>query len=461
MFGKTTQAKPYRPQFATNSIFDIMSGRYELGCKGEWILNGGVANIEGFTGPGNSFKTTFALFRMLSVLNHYPEAKAFFYDTESSASLGRLKDLANNIDPTGKLADSLEEDQQRFSFTSIEYYNGSEWFDLFKGYLFEKIKGMKPLETPFLDIKENKPYSILPPFVGGIDSYSMFQSGAVFKKSEKGSVGESDLNAIAMTNSNAKDQLLAMLPGLTAKANALIFMTAHMGEQIVMDQYNAPKKKLWTVTGNKKMKKVPESFTFLTNNLYEVVGLTPLLNKGDKKPEFPISKDDCVEGDTDLIDVTLKPVRTKYGLTGLPMKFIVSQREGFKPELTNYWFVKNLDRFGLSDNAVNQRLDLMPDFVFTRNNIRDVIKQNPRFNRALHILMELCYMKHHWHNIRDDIPTPKELYEGMIKLGYSWDDILDTRSYWTFDQYTNPTKYLSTRDLLDIYHGRKKPYWMT
>jgi hypothetical protein len=52
MFAKFKQAKPFRPQFSIGCLFDIATGRYEKGMKGENILNGGVANIEGVTGPG-------------------------------------------------------------------------------------------------------------------------------------------------------------------------------------------------------------------------------------------------------------------------------------------------------------------------------------------------------------------------------------------------------------------------
>ena len=118
MFAKFKQAKPFRPQFSIGCLFDIATGRYEKGMKNENILNGGVANIEGVTGPGNSFKSTVAHFRMLKMLKNYIIATGFMYDTENSASLNRLKDLAMVIDPTGWLAASLDDEEvQRFLFT--------------------------------------------------------------------------------------------------------------------------------------------------------------------------------------------------------------------------------------------------------------------------------------------------------------------------------------------------------
>jgi hypothetical protein len=173
--------------------------------KGENILNGGVANIEGVTGPGNSFKSTIAHFRMLKVLLNYVVATGFMYDTENSATLSRLKDLANVIDPSGALARSLDDEElQRFLFTDAAEYNGSDWWALFKEGVIERIEKLKEIDTPFLNVKTNECYKLLPPMVGEIDSFSQFQTAAVFKKVEAGKVGESELNFVSMQNSNGK-----------------------------------------------------------------------------------------------------------------------------------------------------------------------------------------------------------------------------------------------------------------
>ena len=56
--------------------------------------------------------------------------------------------------------------------------------------------------------------------------------------------------------------------------------------------------------------------------------------------------------------------------------------------------------------------------------------------------------------------SPKELYEDIKKLGYDWNVLLNTRGYWTIDQYTNPVPYLSTVDLLRMRKGLYEPYWL-
>ena len=74
-----------------------------------------------------------------------------------------------------------------------------------------------------------------------------------------------------MHNAAAKAQLLDTLPYLASKAGFSMILTAHMGDTIVMDKYDGPKKKLAFVKANRKMKKTTEGFTFLTNNLFESI----------------------------------------------------------------------------------------------------------------------------------------------------------------------------------------------
>lgn len=457
---KFKQAAPFRPMLNVGALMDIQTGRYIRGAKGESILNGGVANIEGITGPGNSMKSTMANYRLLVVLLRYLIAMAFVYDTENSATRLRYQQLAKFLDPTGELSESLSEDIGRFGFTDAAEYDGTQWFSVLKETVAERLKEDTKIPTPFVD-KLGNPINIYAPALGLIDSFSQFQSSAVRTKADKGDVGESDLNAIAMQNANAKAQVMDALPILTSKGGFYMAMTAHMGDTIVMDQYSQPKKKLAFVKNTRKMKKVPEGFTFLTNNLFEITDLKPLINQGTKQVEFPRSKEDDLKGNTDLMLATVLPIRTKSGITGIPFELIFSQTDGLQATLSEFWYCKTFDRYGLSSNPQNQFIDLYPDVKFTRNTIRELIKQDPLFCRAMQITADMCQMRNLWHDFSDEyLVSPAELYKGLKEKGYDWDVLLRTRTWWTFDQYTHPIPFLSTKDLLDMYHGTYKPYWM-
>lgn len=458
---KFKSTTPFRPMPNVGALMDIQTGKYFVGMQGESILNGGVAQIEGYTGPGNSMKSTLMWFRLLMVFLRYEMSTGFAYDTENSANLPRLMALANEIDPTGALAASLDEEIERFSLTSAEVYGGTKWFHEFKNHCKNREKEDKKWDTPFKG-QDGNPIKAYTPIVGAVDSFSQFRTDAVQTKADKGDIGESDLNTLAMQNANGKAQVMDELPILAGKSGISVMLSAHMGDVIVMDQYNGPKKKLWGVKANRKMKKVPESFTFLTNNLFEIIDLKPLFNKTTGGSEYPLNPDDDMKGNTDLMCVTIMPIRTKYGITGIPFELLISQTHGVQATLSEFWYCKNYDRFGIGGNLVHMELDLYPGVKFTRNNIRQLIKSDPKFCRAMQITSDLCQMRNLWgqyayENIKF---TPKELYDKLKADGYDWDVLLNTRTYWTYDQYTHPVPFLSTKDLINMHNGSYRPYWM-
>lgn len=453
---------PFRPLFNVGALMDIQTGRYFKGMKGENILNGGVAQVEGITAIGNSYKSTIMHHRQLTVLARYIQAAGFAYDTENSATLRRYQELADQIDPTGELSKSLREEVGRFNLTSAEIYNGTEWFNIFREMANDRAKNDKKIPTPFIEESTGKPILWFTPIIGEVDSLSMFRSAVVQDKIDKGGIGDSSLNTVYMAGSSAKGQFVDELPNITGRSGFCVMMSAHMGDIIVMDQYNGPSKKLADVKANRKMKKVPESFTFLTNNLFEITGTAKLINKSTGASEFPINEEDDMKGNVDLRVVTVLPIRTKYGCTGIPFELIVSQTYGVQPTLSEFWYIKNYNRYGLNSNVVQNELDLYPGVKFTRQRIRSLIKEDPLFCRAMQITSDLAQMKNLWPEYAYEriTFTPAELREKLIADGYDWEVLLKTRPYWTFDQYEHPVPFLSTKDLIEMYHGDYKPYWL-
>lgn len=457
---KFKQAAQFRPMYNVGGLFDLQTGRYQRGKRGESILNGGMDRTEGVTGPGNSMKSTLMHYRLLMVLLRYANASGFCYDTENSATRDRFISLANFIDPTGKLGESLREEYGRFSFTSASEHNGTEWFDIFREGALARIKEEKLIETPFVD-DMGRPLMTYSPVIGEIDSLSTFNTDATIKKRDKESVGDAKMNPLNMTNQGGKSQLIDMLPVITGRAAISVMMSAHMGDVIVMDEYNGPSKKLAFVKNTRKMKKTPENFTFLTGNLFEIRDLKRLTNQGTKLSEFPRNEYDTDKDNTDLMIATVIPIRTKSGITGIPVEYIISQTDGLQASLTEYWYCKNHDRFGLSSNPVTQYFEIYPDVKFTRNNLRAKLREDPLLVRAAEITADLCQINNlHPELALSHLVEPKELYEGLKKKGYDWNVLLSTRGYWVFDQYTHPVPFLSTKDLLEMYKGTYHPYWM-
>jgi hypothetical protein len=54
----------------------------------------------------------------------------------------------------------------------------------------------------------------------------------------------------------------------------------------------------------------------------------------------------------------------------------------------------------------------------------------------------------------------KETYETKTRINGNWDILLDTRGYWTINQYTFKIPYLSMIDLLKMRKGLYFPYFL-
>ena len=103
-----------------------------------------------------------------------------------------------------------------------------------------------------------------------------------------------------------------------------------------------------------------------------------------------------------------------------------------------------------------------PDVSLSRTTIRNKIDSEPRLRRAINITSELLQLSIFNPELETQglMCTPKELYEDIKKLGYDWNVLLDTRGYWTIDQYTNKVPFLSTVDLLKMRKGLYTPYFL-
>ena len=460
LFEKFQKAPKVRPLLNLGCLFDIPTGVYHQGSRGEHILNGGQAYITGIGGRGNTYKSTIAHFMVLRNLDRHPMCQALLYDTEISLTMERLHQLASSMEDIGGL-DLQEEERLLLTDKTVEV--GNKWFDRYREFLTERKKDPKDhlLTTPFVD-REGKNYKALNPLLAEIDSFSQMDIEAVEKMYDKNEVGDSGLNTEALKSAAAKSQLLGQLPGLTGGGGSYLIMTAHVGDEHQLDPYAPPAKKLTFLKGKVKFKRVPENFTFLTNNCWYCLSSSVLMNDRTKSPEFPRDKDDDLKGDTDLMIVTLQNLRAKSGPTGMPIDIVVSQRDGVHVGLTEFYYIKKHDRFGLGGHDRNYYLELVPDIALQRTTVRGKIDSEPRLQRALEITSELCQMHNYWHDVSEGyLCDAKTLYEDLKAQGYDWDVLLNTRGYWKFEEEVtaDDKPFLSTKDLLEMRAGRYVPYW--
>lgn len=451
-----------RPLFNVGCLLDVPTGRLTRGKRGETIINGGLPYVTGVIGKGNTFKSVFGNFFMLTVLDRYSSSKAIEYDTEASATLARTLQLALRMP---NIAGVDIEKEGRFFLTDNTVMAGDEFFDQLKDMCEAHIKEHKTTKSlmktlPFVD-EDGNLIQIPSPLINFTDSFSMFSTSKVQKIYDDNKLGDGAANTDALRSAAHKTQMLMQIPTLTGQASLFMIMTAHVGKQHQLDAYAPPDQKLRFLK-NASIKNVPEKFTFLTNNLWYVYQSNVLQNRGTKAPEYPRDSNDNMEGDTDLMTITVQNLRGKNGPTGMPFDIVLSQREGFLVGLTEFHFLKSNDRYGISGNDRTYSLDLLPDVNLSRTTVRSKIDDNPQLQRVLQISSEMLQMQQIWDDPEGVFCTPKELYEDLKSMGYDWNVLLNTRSYWVFEEEEkNEKPFLSTYDLLRMRKGLYIPYFLT
>lgn len=455
---------PFKVMLNVGCLMDIPTGQYVKGIHGEHILNGGFPTITAIAGRGNTFKSTIAHHMVLKAMENVLESglPTFLntYDTEMNISKERLKVFYRDIQ--SKTGIDLF-DEGIWSVSDKSVHTGNEWFKILREYLKnEKIKNKKDLlvDTPFIDPKGNRIKATLPTF-GEIDSISEFSTDDIEEIQDKNEIGESGGNTIHMRLGLAKTRLLMELPYLCNSSAHYMVMTAHLGEGIPMNQgpYSVPTKALQHMKMGEKVKGVTEKIFFLTNSFWQTVSSSVLINQGTKGPEYPKERDLQDDNPSDLNIVTIKQLRNKSGPSGITLDIIISQREGVLPSLTEFHYIKSNDRYGLVGNNVNYALALYPDVKLQRTTVRSQIDNDPKLRRAIKITSDLLQIKKLWVDKNLELPSPEELYE-KLKKKYDWNILLDTRDNWLFGEPKDAKPFLSTMDLINMYHDRYTPYWL-
>lgn len=459
-----TEVDPNKILYNVGALIDHLTGKYVKGEKGENILNGGLSAFTAVMGKPNTYKTKFARYMMLSAASKvaYSGMMPYLntYDTEVNIDVDHCMSLAHKFLPfQGHDLVKLG----AWSITDKTHHLGNEWWKMTKDFLRnEKIKNKKDytFKTPYLD-KEGKPMYVIFPSFGDLDSVSEFQTADVEEMQNKNEIGDSGGNTIHMRSGLAKTRLLMEIPGACNAASHYILMTAHIGKEIPMGTGPAasiPTKQLPHMKPGEVVKGVAGKFLYLSNLLWQTTHSVTFNNQNTKGPEYPRTRDQVDEGSFDLNLVTVKLVRNKFGPSGYSVDLLISQTDGVLPSLTEFHYIKENDRFGLEGNVQNYSLALYPGVNLQRTTVRNLIDTDPLLRRAIKITADLLQIKTYHKNIPLEIPDLKLLYAKLDKE-YGWKTILETRDFWTFNNYDHPVPFLSTLDILEMYHDKYVPYW--
>jgi hypothetical protein len=458
MFQGVFKRPSFRPAVNVGCLFDLASGRYSEGKHGEMILNAGLGSLTGIVSRPNNFKTAIAVYMLAMVRKAMPGSFSLVYDTEGTLNpVARFSSIAKHF-PEIAAIDFQNDDQ--FHFTDLSQYTGDEFFYLLRKELDAKSKDEKKhvRTSPFVD-NEKKNLQCLHPTTALIDSFSKFTVSAVDELYAKNKIGDGKNNTDAMTNGKAKTQLFNQLPTVAAKTSTHFILTAHVGDVINMEMYPTDKRNLTGLKKDTIIKGAGGGFYSLPNNLWDVISNKPLLNS-DKWPVYPLDNSTAIQGDSDLRILEVKNLRGKDGISELPFTIIVAQSEGLLPALSEFHYCKEAN-WGIGGNLQNYYLELRPDVSLSRTKVRQKLNSDEKLRRAAEIQAELLQLIIFHREM--DTPTPKELYDGLLKMGYNWDVLLNTRSYWMCleEEHLCEKKFLSTKDLVRMLRFEYKPYWMT
>lgn len=459
------------PRFNVGSLMDVPTGRLERGQRGESIINGGMSNLMGITGIGNSNKTLLLTYCILTVLiRFHGYSDGHFSDHENTMEFNRLADFIVRIAQYNQvdLDEIFATLPQTFPLIPATVLSGSPWFDKLKetakGRVKKGVKGM--IDTPILDFR-GQPIRMHKPHLCAVDSFSALTPDSTEKSQDKATAGDKDRNMEFAVDHKAKHMMFQELSNLLPASGIYAFTSAHLGDNLSFDPNATKEKKLAFMRADQKLKGVSSNYYFYTTTLWFIMKATALLNN-DRVPLYPYEGNSKEKRDSELMELEAWTGRNKFGPSGIMVPIIISQAEGVMPSLSEFHYLKDYaDRYGIqgnaSDNDVqNYHLDLCPEVNLSRTKIRQKTEEEEMLRRALTITAEMRQIFKYWKTFPKEYRcTPKELYDGIIKQGYKWEDILTgTRGWWAPNQYDHPLKFVSTIDLLKMRVGAYKPYWM-
>lgn len=459
------KADPFYPMPNTGTILDISAGMWVDGIQGQAFLNGGFAPFWAIAALPNMFKSTIASFTCGAVLRAFPESTLHVHDTETTMVIDRVERMTRMAMGVASAYNRVPENllnAGRMFFTRSVDYDGTELFELIKGFAKERKKSEKKIQLELVHPGTGQPYEYYNPVLEFWDSFSGLKAENAEAMLAEGKVGHKDLNMLAMRVNSGKSQMVEQIPDLCASAAIYLLATAHVGQAYELDPRKPGVKTLKFLKGEVKLKRVPENFSFQTGNCYVVTGMSEMVNGTgkDKMPQYPYVPGD-EDAQNDLMLVKLTNMRGKFGISNVALPFVISQKDGLLPYMSNYEYLKEeAGKFGIVGNDRNYALALTPDVKMQRTDIRLKFRENPRCVNAVRILMEMHWMFTYWTEFDQDLVCePTQLYEEIKKMGYEWDLLLDTRFWFMPVETGKGIPSITTMDLLRMRAGKYHPYW--
>jgi hypothetical protein len=457
-----TPAEKIIPCPCVGAGMDIMANDFYEGMNGEYILNGAFAPLVGTLAKPNYGKTMLMIYFQESVLDAFPGSSASPHDTESTLQSKRYDSTKWQFD---SLANENLFDDNNLRVRISKPANGvmgDAWYRDTYNTMAEKLKHRKELlrDTPFKNFKGDGYLKMIEPDCASIDSLTNFKTSSSSELAEKFDLGDSKRNMAYMNSGRAKATMIEEMSQMAPASSTYTWLTGHMGKNMSLDGNAPPKKVMQFLEQSLKALGTTDRFLYFTNNLWWIKSAEKYYNKGTGASEYPMPGENNKEGDCDIVKMTLINLRGKASSAGVPFNIIMSQSKGILGFLTEFDRLRSNGYYGLVGGTTNFRAALRPDVALSRSSALGKLLEDHKLRRAIQITSELHQLQwFHAGQFSDLFCTPEELYNDL-KAKYDWDELLSTRSWWTFDNDKHPVKYLSIVDLLRMRKGLYKPYWM-
>lgn len=433
----------FQPYLNTGTLFDIQTGVFIPGDHGGMVLNGGLTTTNAVVGREQMFKSTELFSYVIQAMLRYPQSECYVYDTEYSLKKERLIQFAPELDYASF--------NERMIIQTPMDLTAGEWFANIKKIQAHKLAKAKDymVDSPLLDPRTGKRLKVWIPTFVVVDSWSVFSSEQVQEVMDTKVLGSSDTNMIFMKDGIIKKMMLSQIPRMAATAGMYFMLSAHIGNKFELNPYAPSNKSLPLMKSTDKPKTVGSEFNFLMSNYIQMHSVSPLIES--KEPIYPLEG----SGDSELNEVVSIMLRCKNNMSGTLLRTVVSQRAGILPDMSNYHYLRKNDYFGLIGNS-REHKPAMTDIALSRGTVRKKLG-DPKLCHALELIAQLSYIQDNWAgNITGDVDfsmKPKALAEKLLANdGPTTDDILSSRSWWTYDK-TNTQPFMSLYDVLAIAQG--------
>jgi hypothetical protein len=430
------------PSLNTGTILDLMTGKYRL-YNDTYLLNGGLNFTTGITGINSSFKSGLAQSLATRVLNIYPDSTLNYHETEL-----HLKDL-ERFDQVN--APNYPSVTDRIVLNSITEYDLIKQNEFLKELIDTKTKYQKELtiETPFLSYTTKQPIKMLIPTLIIEDSWSNNVSIVEQDMFTNTEIGDSKQNVSYLKDGLYKTTILRNIIAKAAKASIYFIFIAHKGKKNEIGGFAPPTKDYQFMKQDEKLKDVGANFSFLMMTLINAASVKILLDP-DKNCLYPSNINTASQ---ELSEVTYTIVKCKGNIAGTSLPFVMSQNHGYLSGLSHFHYLKNLKDYGIIGTS-KYKLKLYPTLTFTRKDIRNQLKDNYEFERALDLTAQLAYIQSSF-GLSDSIPENLNIGidDFVVQLttnkNIMMSDILNSRSYWTYNK-DEIRPYMTIFDILKL-----------